>query len=103
MIDENVLERLKPYLSEVRYPKGHVLFSSDKLERNIYFYQGGDCKGICGYGWQGSHDLVRAEGDVDNISPRICVWGERLRDNGTSGRFAFVQGKRAGFAEIVSG
>ena len=37
MIDENVLERLKPYLTEVSYPKGYVLFNSEKLERNIYF------------------------------------------------------------------
>ena len=37
MIDENVLERLKPYLTEVSYPKGYVLFNNEKLERNIYF------------------------------------------------------------------
>ena len=41
MIDENVLERLKPYLTEVSYPKGYVLFNSEKLERNIYFIKRG--------------------------------------------------------------
>lgn len=46
MIDENVLERLKPYLTEVSYPKGYVLFNNEKLERNIYFIKRGG-EGIC--------------------------------------------------------
>ena len=41
MIDENVLERLKPYLTEVSYPKGYVLFICVKLERIIYFIKRG--------------------------------------------------------------
>ena len=41
MIDENVLERLKPYLTEVSYTKGYVLFNNEKLERNIYFIKRG--------------------------------------------------------------
>ena len=46
MIDENVLERLKPYLTEVSYPKGYVLFNNEKLERNIYFIKRNG-EGIC--------------------------------------------------------
>ena len=46
MIDENVLERLKPYLTEVSYPKGYVLFNSEKLERNIYFIKRGMARAV---------------------------------------------------------
>ena len=36
LLPGNVGKRLASLVTEVRYPRGHVLFSRDKPERNIY-------------------------------------------------------------------
>lgn len=38
---EKIKDKLSPYIQEKKYPKGHILFSSDKLERNIYVIKQG--------------------------------------------------------------
>ena len=76
MIDENVLDRLKPYLSEVRYPKGHVLFSSDKLERNIYFIKEGIARAYVDTEGREVTIWFGQEGDVI-ISAQGYVYGEK--------------------------
>lgn len=38
---EEVRDHLLPLVTEVRYPKGYILFSNDKLERNIYIIKQG--------------------------------------------------------------
>ena len=96
MIDENVLERLKPYLTEVSYPKGYVLFNNEKLERNIYFIKRGMARA-----WPGGHDLVRTGGRRDYICQRVRVRGERLRDYGAFGRFGTLPGEWEGFTGFV--
>ena len=88
MIDENVLERLKPYLTEVSYPKGYVLFNNEKLERNIYFIKRG---------------MARAFVEADGRE--VTIWlgqeGDGLRDYGAFGRFGTLPGEWEGFTRFV--
>ena len=76
MIDENVLERLKPYLTEVSYPKGYVLFNSEKLERNIYFIKRGMARAFVEADGRDVTIWFGQEGDVI-ISARGYVYGEK--------------------------
>ena len=76
MIDENVLERLKPYLTEVSYPKGYVLFNSEKLERNIYFIKRGMARAFVEADGRDITIWFGQEGDVI-ISARGYVYGEK--------------------------
>ena len=76
MIDENVLERLKPYLTEVSYPKGYVLFNSEKLERNIYFIKRGMARAFVEADGRDVTIWFGLEGDVI-ISARGYVYGEK--------------------------
>ena len=76
MIDENVLERLKPYLTEVSYPKGYVLFNNEKLERNIYFIKRGMARAFVEVDGREVTIWFGQEGDVI-ISARGYVYGEQ--------------------------
>ena len=76
MIDENVLERLKPYLTEVSYPKGYVLFNNEKLERNIYFIKRGMARAFVEVDGREVTIWFGQEGDVI-ISARGYVYGEK--------------------------
>ena len=94
MIDENVLERLKPYLTEVSYPKGYVLFNNEKLERNIYFIKRGMARAFVEVD---GREVTRR----DYICQRVRVWGEGVRDNGAFGRFGTLPGEWEGFTRFV--
>ena len=107
MIDENVLERLKPYLTEVSYPKGYVLFNSEKLERNIYFIKRGMARAFVEADGRDVTIWFGQEGDVAQVLVGIHaaagkIRGEGVRDDGASGGFGIVPGERDGFTGFVS-
>lgn len=72
----NILKQLLPLVTEVRYPRGHILFNRDKPERNIYILG----QGIARAYTEGDGNDVTIwfgqEGDVI-ISARGYVYGEK--------------------------
>lgn len=69
-----IMDKLMPLISEVHYPKGEILFSSDKLERNIYIIKQGvarafiniDGKDITIWFGQENDVIISAQGYVYN-------------------------------------
>ena len=76
MIDEKIRDRLMPFVTEVSYPKGYVLFSSDKLERNIYFIKEGMARAYVEADGRDVTIWLGMEGDVV-ISAKGYVYGEK--------------------------
>ena len=76
MIDEKLRDRLMPFVTEVNYPKGYILFSSDKLERNIYFIKKGMARAYVEVDGRDVTIWLGMEGDAV-ISAKGYVYGEK--------------------------
>ena len=54
---------LKEIISEVTYPKGHILFKADKVETKVYFIKKG---------------IVRARRRHSSFNEKLCIQPKRL-------------------------
>jgi len=45
ILPENSRLRLEEYISQIKYPKSHILLKADNIERNIYFIKKGIARG----------------------------------------------------------
>lgn len=76
LLPGNVEKQLELLVTEVHYPKGHILFSCDKLERNIYIIRQGIARAYVEADGRDVTIWFGQEGDVV-ISAQGYVYGEK--------------------------
>lgn len=76
LFPEEIKDKLSTYITEKSYSKGHILFSNDKLERNIYIIKKGIARAYIESEGKDVTIWFGKENDVI-ISARGYVYGEK--------------------------